>query len=303
MSPKIVFSMLLLTGSMALKMNMQGSQPKLIMDTQQDLQQFTSRMLFGIKTGNKSFSGGYSERSLALQEMVKAQQATWGRNMTREQFIIVGGINDDGNAGLSSQLVCDDVQSGLNCREAVIIDRAINRAATRKSDWLVVTEDDHYFFLKSFQHHLAGQDPEKPQVFTFGFGCGQTAKGGSPSCPAVNEGGGICAGGSYIISRGALQLMRAGKSSEDFIHEFENSSINGQSDLTVSCMFYKRKIPMTLIESRIKEVGATTPEEQDKEISTLAQDMANFMPTVHFTSSNKSSIPSYMRKVASQPLF
>jgi hypothetical protein len=123
----------------------------------------TASLLFGVKTGSLSYHGG---EALELKALMKAQMNTWAKNISREQFVIVGGDHDDAKEGYSSSpTTCDDLHfSGYTCKEGTMLYRASERIKKTKSDWLIVAEEDKYLLVDQWRQILADYDPAKPQV-------------------------------------------------------------------------------------------------------------------------------------------
>eukprot|EP00747_Dinoflagellata_sp_TGD_P128646 gnl/TRDRNA2_/TRDRNA2_174576_c0_seq5.p1 gnl/TRDRNA2_/TRDRNA2_174576_c0~~gnl/TRDRNA2_/TRDRNA2_174576_c0_seq5.p1 ORF type:complete len:546 (+),score=99.28 gnl/TRDRNA2_/TRDRNA2_174576_c0_seq5:33-1640(+) len=261
--------------------------------------------------------------------MVDAQLATWGKSIARKHFIFVGGDHDDGLWGLSTGLTCGDTMEDLACKEAVLIDRAADRIQGTQAEWFVVTEDDHFVFPDSYANLLSNYDPDAPQALTFAWGCGrrwehhpESRNGTLPmpdnfvqptyTCDAVARKGGICSGGSYILSRGALKMIKEHKHlnqhSGSFVDQFLSSIDRGgfgrrHTDVAASCFFYEQGIPQVLVKKAARE-GAVqfqgnTEAEQDAEIDMLVRPFNDMKPlSIHFTHEKKRNIPDYMTRVA-----
>eukprot|EP00747_Dinoflagellata_sp_TGD_P128650 gnl/TRDRNA2_/TRDRNA2_174576_c0_seq9.p1 gnl/TRDRNA2_/TRDRNA2_174576_c0~~gnl/TRDRNA2_/TRDRNA2_174576_c0_seq9.p1 ORF type:complete len:472 (+),score=75.33 gnl/TRDRNA2_/TRDRNA2_174576_c0_seq9:33-1418(+) len=261
--------------------------------------------------------------------MVDAQLATWGKSIARKHFIFVGGDHDDGLWGLSTGLTCGDTMEDLACKEAVLIDRAADRIQGTQAEWFVVTEDDHFVFPDSYANLLSNYDPDTPQALTFALGCGRlwehhpgSKNGTLPmprgfdqptyTCDAVARKGGICSGGSYILSRGALKMIKEHKHlnqhSGSFVDQFLSSIDRGgfgrrHTDVAASCFFYQQGIPQVLVKKAARIDAVTfqgnTEAEQDAEIDMLVRPFNDMKPlSIHFTHEKKRNIPDYMTRVA-----
>eukprot|EP00747_Dinoflagellata_sp_TGD_P167942 gnl/TRDRNA2_/TRDRNA2_193290_c0_seq1.p1 gnl/TRDRNA2_/TRDRNA2_193290_c0~~gnl/TRDRNA2_/TRDRNA2_193290_c0_seq1.p1 ORF type:complete len:352 (-),score=27.40 gnl/TRDRNA2_/TRDRNA2_193290_c0_seq1:96-1112(-) len=286
---------------------------------------FRTNILFGIKSQSTSGKEPFRE-AVEHKAMVNAQLATWGKNISREYFIIVGGEHDDGVEGLSTTLMCGDTMDDIACKEAVLIERASDRINATTAEWLVVTEDDHFLFTDSYVHLLSNYDPNTPQVLTHSWGCGQlwehrpeSRNGTLPrprgvpkrsNCDAVARKGGICSGLSgYVVSRGALKMIHAKKHTGSFIEQFLSSSDprpsrGRRSDMAASCFFYEQGIPQIFVEeehAKVKSFGfhGNTEAEQDAEIDRLVRSSKHTRPlSIHFAHRTKRNIPEYIAKVA-----
>eukprot|EP00928_Gymnodinium_smaydae_P002778 TRINITY_DN11004_c0_g1_i1.p2 TRINITY_DN11004_c0_g1~~TRINITY_DN11004_c0_g1_i1.p2 ORF type:complete len:399 (-),score=96.29 TRINITY_DN11004_c0_g1_i1:70-1266(-) len=205
-------------------------------------------VLYGIGTCGKA----------AAEAILQASLETWAHAIPRERVIIVGGSQDDGRQGLASEpLPCDDGPQGFGCKEATMLYRAAARARLVGADWLVVGQEDKYIRTRRLERHLGRQDPSKRQVLAV-YGCGrswkfapESAGGAKPrpkgwreppfSCEAVRRNGSICGGGTYAVSRAALEALQLeGRSLAQFVEEMvSGSAAKGASDLMASCLFHK----------------------------------------------------------------
>jgi hypothetical protein len=210
---------------------------------------------------------GIESNSIAAYEkIVETQLATWAKHVPRENLVIVGGKFDDGASAAISQepMKCDDSGRGLPCKEALLVDRGIERARSLGADWLMVGQEDKYIWRANVERALSNYDPAEPLVLG-SFGCGQSwafhkdSKNAtlpmprgwvdpSKSCKAVNENGGLCGGPVYFLSRGALErVKKQGQTSNEFISEFVSgggAETHANSDQLASCLYYARGIPM-----------------------------------------------------------
>jgi len=78
----------------------------------------------------------------------------------------------------------------------------------------------------------------------------------------VWEGGGLCGGVTYLVSRAALDLLRTGgQTAEDFKREYlaASKSPGSTSDLFSSCLFYKRGIPQSVEDPLIGRMVEYSP--------------------------------------------
>merc|ERR1712124_209902 len=83
---------------------------------------------------------------------------------------------------------CSDKQVGLQCKEAVMLMRAVERFKQSPFDWLAVSQDDKYIWAHNVEMTLAQFDASKPQVYG-PFGCArmwehtEASKGGTVPKP------------------------------------------------------------------------------------------------------------------------
>merc|ERR1712113_173872 len=121
---------------------------------------------FQVLYGIESCSGKY------YVEMVDAQLNTWGKEVPRENIIIVGGPRDDAAVGIEegNAFKCGDRQTDLACKEGLMLWRAVDRMDRVGANWLVVSQDDKYLWRKALDKVLREFDANKPQVLA-PFGC------------------------------------------------------------------------------------------------------------------------------------
>jgi hypothetical protein len=216
------------------------------------------QVLYGIESCNGSHN----------VDMVDAQLKTWGKDLPRENLIIVGGPRNDVAAGVEAEdaFTCGDQLEDLACKEGLLLWRAIARMERVSAKWLVVGQDDKYIWRKALDRALLEYDADEPQVLA-SFGCGKAwnysegSKGGAVAppptwtetqftCEAVYRSGGICGGPTFMVSRGALRLLRKeGQTAAEFKNEYLlPKGVGRESDLFSSCFFYRRNIPQRVAE-------------------------------------------------------
>jgi len=256
----------------------------------------TASLLFGIKTGSQTYSNPPRD-AVELKALMNAQLNTWGKNISREQFVIVGGEHDDANEGYSSSPpICDDLHpSGYTCKEGTMLYRASERIKQTKSDWLIVAEEDKYVLVDQWKKVLASYDPKVPQVVALS-GCGKKFA----SVCEMGEKAAICGGNTYAFSRGALESIRATpeQTEMEFIKEFSlGERAPGASDIASACVLHKRGIPL------VGGVGTIllhegTAAEQDQEMSEILKVNGDIV-SLHFTGTKagKAHLADYVTKV------
>jgi len=268
-----------------------------------------ANILYGLESCNKS----------AYNSMVETQLTTWGSSLPRENFVIVNGARDDYNDKVvDEESPCTDEPSELACKEAVMMYRAASRVRSIGADWLAVGQDDKYIWPQEFENALSKHDPRKPAVLAV-VGCGkgwqhheESKNGTEPrpkgwvepefSCKAVYEQGSICGGATYIVSRGALELLTKGSTSQSFVADFLSHSVKGtNSDLAASCFFYSRGISISTDLDIINRFVELSPSEADSSedasfVNLLSKDTPPLTAHLHF---NKENIPSVMKNIYS----
>jgi hypothetical protein len=255
----------------------------------------TASLLFGVKTGSQTYSTPPRD-AWELKALMKAQLNTWGKNISREQFVIVGGDHDDAKEGYSSSpTTCDDLHfSGYNCKEATMLYRASERIKKSKSDWLIVAEEDKYVLVDQWKQILALHDPAVAQVVAR-HGCGKKMASVCEMGPTFS----ICGGDTYAFSRRALELIRATpeQTEQELIKEFTLKDVPGASDIASSCVLHKRGIPLVGgIATILLHEG--TEAEQDQEISDSLK-LREEVVSLHFTGTKagKAHLADYVTKV------
>lgn len=251
----------------------------------------------------------------AYEAIVEAQLDTWAKDIPRQELVVVGGKFDDEKVGdsWSTDVVansCADDRGHLNCKEAVLLLRGIDRANALGADWLMVGQEDKYLWTETVQRALASMDASKPQVLG-SWGCGQgwqyhkEAQNGTlpkpqgwveprMSCKAVYEGGGLCGGPTYYVSRAALNLLKQeGQTSDQFVAEYLAGATGdaGASDLFSSCMFYARNIPQA------RMPGAFAPLNGPSAVEETMSKKRNGLLAAHLDG-NKAKIPELIHRLA-----
>jgi hypothetical protein len=185
---------------------------------------------------------------------LETQLSTWLKPVDKDNVLIVGGPHNNGNKAFA----CEEGPRGQNCKEASVLYRGAALAEKVDADWLFHVIDDAYVFLPRVKKAMEAFDPSEPKVFA-DFGCGmywehhKESHGGKipkpngwvepkESCKRVEREGGICTGAGYIVSRGALKLLRRNHTLPSFVEHYISQSKGRASDLTSTCLFYDRNI-------------------------------------------------------------
>jgi len=159
-------------------------------------------------------------------------EQTWAQQVAPQKLLVVG-VN--GSApGTTYKLApkCEDghvTNPGISCKEATLLTTGYELGA----DWVIVVGSDNYVFPRSLEKRLKLENPRKAQILGI-YGCGD-----GQFCEDHKSG--LCGGGGYAISRGALdEMVGKGKSaSQDFIQESMHtaSTVGGYwSDQVTSCI-------------------------------------------------------------------
>jgi len=198
---------------------------------------------------------------------LESQLRTWAANANvEERLLIIGGPHDNGQG----QLACSDGPDGQLCKEATVLYRSAIRAEELGADWLLHVIDDAYIVLPRLWKALESFNPADPAVFS-DIGCGRSWKyapentgahsldGGEStkpkgwvepdySCETVSRHGGICTAAGYVVSRGALNLLRQNHTLQSFVEDYRGhtnfSAEASASDLASSCLFYSRGVAL-----------------------------------------------------------
>jgi len=174
-------------------------------------------------------------------EQMKAVAQTWGKEVLEvlHQKLLVVGVRGT-IPGVAYKLApqCPEGHFdnyGISCKEATVLTTGYELGA----DWIVVVGSDNYVFPKNFEERLSQEDPNKPQIFAI-WGCG-----GGIFCEDHKIG--LCGGGGYAISRGALDRMigKGPRASQNFIKETIQTAITvggNWSDQVTSCISRRRGV-------------------------------------------------------------
>jgi hypothetical protein len=235
---------------------------------------------------------------------LETQLSTWLSPVNKDHVLIVGGPHNNGDRAFA----CDEGVHGQNCKEASVLYRSAGLAEEVDADWLFHAIDDAYVFLPRVEEAMASFDPSEPRVFA-NLGCGafwehhKESQGGKipkptdwvepqASCKRVEREGGICTGGGYIVSRGALKLLRRNHTLPSFIEHYVNQSKGTASDSTSTCLFYDRNITVGPLPEGVIMAQART----DTTAESIVAEHSYGLVHVHL-GGDKAAIPAFMRKL------
>jgi len=165
-------------------------------------------------------------------EQMKAVADTWAQDVPPQKLLVVGVNGSAPGVTYKQAPGCQDghvSNPGISCKEATLLTTGYELGA----DWVVVVGSDNYVLPRNIEEQLEKADKTTPQILGI-FGCG-----GGQFCE--DHKGGLCGGGGYAISRGALDKMvgQGEEASENFIKESMNtaSTVSGYwSDQVTSCI-------------------------------------------------------------------
>jgi hypothetical protein len=202
-------------------------------------------------------AGNHSLGKRLFEEMLAAQQGSWGRRVDGRSFIIAGGSRDTG-----PEVICEEGNFPRDriCKEATLLYRAAVRAEQEGYEWLLGLHEDSFVRLDLVEQ-LKEVDPDDPVVFSY-FGCGQnwtyhaeSRNGTVPipddwrepprSCDAVERLGGMCSAASFVVSRGALLKIKGDRTLKQFVQFVADlGDKSDQTDIATSCLMHHFNIPM-----------------------------------------------------------
>jgi len=190
-------------------------------------------------------------------QQLRAVEETWAKNVPPQKLMVVGATGSAPEITYSTAPLCQDLwtheQPGLACKEATIIANAYQDGA----DWAVVGYPDNYVFPRLYEAALAKYDSTKPQILG-SYGCG---KGYCEDHEA-----GLCGGGTYAVSRGAMEAM-VGTHQKAYIQEVNDaaSTVCGNwSDIAISCVA-RRSHVKAVVPAHIDGINGNIVEDKDIE--------------------------------------
>jgi len=130
----------------------------------------------------------------------------------------------------------DDMPGAL-CKEAALL----AEAAALGAAWVYVVSEDSYVHTRNVEEWLADKSPDDAIAYGGLTGCGRGLF--CQGVPAFDEGGGLCGGGGYILSRAALRRLLADGAAA--LHEVYDRS-PWPNDMTTSCELAKRGVRLGL---------------------------------------------------------
>lgn len=236
-------------------------------------------------------------------DIVDAVFETWAKNVPRKHVIMVGGLHDDAEKGLTKvPMICPDTVGSLSCKETVLLFRAVERAVELDAQWLAVMQEDKFVSPVEVERTLQGFDSSKALVLG-PFGCGRGLEG---YCQSVHDDAGLCGGDGYFISRGALDRILL---TDQTVHELVNETkamcptCRDASDMSSSCLFHKRGFSMSApnFVSFMTEAPVAQPFSEESQFTKGVSDLVGRFGgkpplTVHLNFP-KESIPGYLRKL------
>lgn len=167
-----------------------------------------------------------------------AVEDTWAKNVAPQKLLVVGVNGSAPGITYKQAPMCLDGHinnPGISCKEATLLATGYGLGA----DWVVVVGSDNYVFPRNVEERLQSESPDKAQILGI-FGCG-----GGKFCEDHKSG--LCGGGGYAISRGALDKMvgKAKDASHKFIQEsmITASTVSGYwSDQVTACIARRRGV-------------------------------------------------------------
>jgi len=177
-------------------------------------------------------------------EQMAAVADTWAKDVPPQKLLVVGVNGTAPGVTYKKAPKCKDghvTNTGISCKEATLLTTGYELGA----DWVVVVGSDNYVFPRHMEERLARENAADPQILAI-FGCGA-----GEYCE--DHKGGLCGGGGYAISRGALDKMvgQAPKASHNFIQESMDTakSVCGYwSDQVTSCIARRRGVKEVQLE-------------------------------------------------------
>jgi len=161
-----------------------------------------------------------------------AVEETWGKELAPQTLLIVGTTGSTPGVIYDLAPMCEDghtQNAGMSCKEAT----ALAEGHKLGADWIVFGATDMYIFTKRIEEMLEKEDSSKPQILGI-FGCGE-----GKYCE--DHKAGLCGGGGYLISRGALEKMVGNKkgATQSYVQECIDTSIGvggNWSDQVTACV-------------------------------------------------------------------
>jgi hypothetical protein len=184
--------------------------------------------------------GIFTSERPEYRKKLEAVMETWGQAPLSEgRFVAVGGRTYPTKWQNGSSVIavdCADAQDGLSCKEANLLAEGAKRGA----DWLFISGEDNYVDTAALEEHLekTSQRYNPGGVVALGqMGCGS---GNTNFCESVRTKSGLCGGGGYAISRGALAALMA-NGREALIREYGGRERQLMpNDMSTSCALYDR---------------------------------------------------------------
>jgi len=177
-------------------------------------------------------------------EQMSAIADTWAQDVGQQRLLVVGVEGSIPGVVYKQAPMCKEghvENTGVSCKEATMITTAYALGA----DWVIVLGSDNYAFPQHFEERLANEDASKSQILGI-WGCG-----GGHFCG--DHLGGLCGGGGYAISRGAMDAM-VGKeegAAEKFIEESMRTARDESGfwcDQVTACIARRRGVEMVQLE-------------------------------------------------------
>jgi len=178
-------------------------------------------------------------------EQMSAVAATWAKDVGQQRLLVVGVEGSIPGVVYKQAPMCKEAHThtstGVSCKEATMITTAYALGA----DWVIVLGSDNYAVPQHFEERLANEDASKNQILGI-WGCG-----GGHFCR--DHLGGLCGGGGYAISRGAMDAM-VGKeegAAEKFIEESMRTARDESGfwcDQVTACIARRRGVQMVQLE-------------------------------------------------------
>jgi len=269
----------------------------------------TPRIVFGIQTSSLP----------RYVPQLEAQLATWAKELPRSDLVVVSGPHDDYNDSVvkTPHPSCFS-DSNQDCKEGLLLFRGAQRVRALDADWFISIQEDHYVSPDVLRRILQRFSPMDTDVVA-NFGCGQqweyhteSRNGTMPkppgwvnptySCDAVWHKGGICNGLGSVYSRAALNILSPqGQTQDEFMNEYmENSVTNmqGRSDLTTSCLLWKRGLRVKPEKFGNAALFSSTDNKAEANVTAQAETFIKhngFPGSLHVPFEPKDQIPIFFR--------
>lgn len=195
-------------------------------------------------------------------QQLRAVEETWAKNVPPQKLLVVGATGSAPEVTYSPAPLCQDLwthwQPGLACKEATIIANAYQDGA----DWAVVGYPDNYVFPRLYEAALAKYDSAKPQILG-GYGCGKGY--------CKDHEVGLCGGGTYAVSRGAMEAM-VGTHQKTYIQEVNDAAnivCGNWSDIAISCVARRNHVKV-VVPTHIDGLNGNRVEDKDIERQILS---------------------------------